>query len=1151
MVDEILPVADWPTLLVGPIVRRVTRTEAHIFIATSVMAEARVLLYPGRVAQSIMSPVAQGPMVALDRIGTNLWVGLLPVTIPAVAPDVLYSYDLEVRYERGDTQHTHGLDELGLLGGTHATSGREAGRRRAEAPLGYAAGMLPSFLLPPRELAALRLAQGSCRKPHGGAEKEADALQIIDGVVERALLDPGPRGGERPHQLILTGDQIYADDVAAGLLRSLTAAGDALLGWDEQLPGTEGDPLAPYLLKPGWRSRYLSRRGIGLKSAPVAGKVDYSASHLLRFGEWCAMYLFAWSDALWVYDEAKATYVLPPSPSDVDMDRIAQVVGLAQYFRDIAPPDWVKRYADHAATLSAFEKNVNTAWDADNLKVQGFADTVCLTRRVLANVATYTMFDDHEVTDDWYLNRRVHDEWRGSEAGRRILRNGLSAYAIFQQWGNVPDDFAVVATGHPQRKGRELLKMWMVDAAGSTARLRSAPGDADAILDIAPSRATVPAKPANGTPWRHAFGRIRWDYSITFPTHRLLVLDTRTWREFPAGTSISPAALAATTSPGPGPATAGGTAHVRALAATWQGQTGPARSIGDLMLATVVVAESVGGSDATVRTAVTDVVVAARRLLDALPRRAAVAASVRMDPSRTRLPLTTNRVEVTAALAVAGDEVGIVAAASDALRDTARHDMGAGGVAVSRFVDSLAEMVDAASVSSPSAVARAGKRVVERSGADLWAAVSGVGGPTPLPSQLAAARTQARAGLDAVVAGLVADTLSAALFRDGSSRLGVGLISTAALAFQIGEPLATAFTGPTVVVSPAPVFGNPLVEGLQLASSLAAIAKGRAGEEELDYEAWSVNIESMHRFVEALAPLGCTVILSGDVHYAGSAVASLPGGERFIQLTSSPARNSEPRNRSLGLVDDLVYGDGVTVSMQADWMTRLRRGAAPAAHLANVTGAAVTEKLRQLRDSPWPWERMAAWVDGLPPDFLSQLADRAGDAVANTGRSMAVEVGWKFSSSVDRILEFRDDPARAVFGDFLTAGPPLREQTQRLFREMGVDPTVGLTFTTEVLLDRRTQRLRDYPALHARAEAGSVTEAAYEKIHRRTVGHSNVGLIRFVMRSDEIVGVEHELLWYPYAVPLEPVERPRPDWIGTRHLAGWYPYAADLGLVAP
>ena len=46
-------------------------------------------------------------------------------------------------------------------------------------------------------------------------------------------------------ELLLTGDQIYADEVADGLLLLLTDVGEALLGWEETLPsvGLRTSPL--------------------------------------------------------------------------------------------------------------------------------------------------------------------------------------------------------------------------------------------------------------------------------------------------------------------------------------------------------------------------------------------------------------------------------------------------------------------------------------------------------------------------------------------------------------------------------------------------------------------------------------------------------------------------------------------------------------------------------------------------------------------------------------------------------------------------------------------------------------------------------------------------------------------------------------------
>ena len=57
-------------------------------------------------------------------------------------------------------------------------------------------------------------------------------------------------------------------------------------------------------------------------------------------------------------------------------------------------------------------------------------------RRALANIPTYMIFDDHEVTDDWNMTREFCNEVYGTELGLRIVQNATGAYALCQHWGN-------------------------------------------------------------------------------------------------------------------------------------------------------------------------------------------------------------------------------------------------------------------------------------------------------------------------------------------------------------------------------------------------------------------------------------------------------------------------------------------------------------------------------------------------------------------------------------------------------------------------------------------------------------------------------------------------------------------------------------------
>ena len=97
------------------------------------------------------------------------------------------------------------------------------------AKLAYAPYSLPSFCLPPKNINSVRIFHGSCRKPHGSGP---DALALLDAQIQQAASNPTAR----PHQLLLMGDQIYADDVAPSILLMLSDASDVLLKWQEVLP---------------------------------------------------------------------------------------------------------------------------------------------------------------------------------------------------------------------------------------------------------------------------------------------------------------------------------------------------------------------------------------------------------------------------------------------------------------------------------------------------------------------------------------------------------------------------------------------------------------------------------------------------------------------------------------------------------------------------------------------------------------------------------------------------------------------------------------------------------------------------------------------------------------------------------------------------
>ncbi len=84
-----------------------------------------------------------------------------------------------------------------------------------------------------------------------------------------------------------------------------------------------------------------------------------------------------------------------------------------------------------------------------------FSQTLPKVRCALANIPSYMIFDDHEVTDDWNMTRNFCRDFYGKALGQRVARNALTAYALCQHWGNVPDQFADTAPAPP---GLDLLR---------------------------------------------------------------------------------------------------------------------------------------------------------------------------------------------------------------------------------------------------------------------------------------------------------------------------------------------------------------------------------------------------------------------------------------------------------------------------------------------------------------------------------------------------------------------------------------------------------------------------------------------------------------------------------------------------------------------
>ncbi|MBK8816024.1 MAG: hypothetical protein IPN42_11255 [Methylococcaceae bacterium] len=223
---------DLPLILSGPILRRVEPTLVSVWLALSKPCTVELTLWEGRIKDdsTLENFKVDGPVIASSttetlRIGINLHlvVATLELQLPVqpLLPGRLYSYNVTMLVPPDAGGPIQDLKSLGLLADTKTLP-----NGKPHLPLGYEIGFLPSFSLPPAKLEDLQIAHGSCRKINHPTD---DALAWIDGFIKKSFNEPN----KRLHQLLLTGDQIYADDVAQPVLWQLVIRGQHLLGLQE------------------------------------------------------------------------------------------------------------------------------------------------------------------------------------------------------------------------------------------------------------------------------------------------------------------------------------------------------------------------------------------------------------------------------------------------------------------------------------------------------------------------------------------------------------------------------------------------------------------------------------------------------------------------------------------------------------------------------------------------------------------------------------------------------------------------------------------------------------------------------------------------------------------------------------------------------
>ncbi len=477
-----------PLILCGPILRRVEPGSVTVWVALKEPRTVTLRVYshaPPPSPESLKEEMQGTRRTA--RLGQNLHV--VAVTAEPVQADqpltagTVYFYNLffSIAEDTPVPETADHLNSPNIFTPAAATPSLDGLQ-----PTGLSYSIehkLPSFALPPEDLNKLRIINGSCRQPQGTGR---DALPALDDLIS---LDY-PVADERPHLLLLTGDQIYADDVAHSLLFMLMEADQALLGWNERdsLPDVPA-ARAPEL-RPGKRKNLVRKT--------AAFTTEDPESHLLTLGEYYAMYLFTWSEALWPLQF--------PEFDDVKNDSLKR-----------------------------------SKYDSERKKLLEYRRAISQVRRALANVPTYMMIDDHDVTDDWNMLRDWCEQVYKRPLGRRVIQNGLLAYAIFQAWGNTPERFA------PGQPGANLL-----DAARAWVAAQGANPNIDRQIA---QLVGVPGALSAGGEFTGFFNQVgaffqlavnnalRWHYTIKGPKFEILVTDSRMQRGYTNDKYAPPAHL--------------------------------------------------------------------------------------------------------------------------------------------------------------------------------------------------------------------------------------------------------------------------------------------------------------------------------------------------------------------------------------------------------------------------------------------------------------------------------------------------------------------------------------------------------------------------------------------------------------------------------
>ena len=479
-----------PTLLCGPILRRCDKANIWIWLATSIKPKA--LTVNIRELKKENQKLTGTPVITTTEIneiqpGQHLFIFMLEVRKKDFfRENTIYSYDIMFKFNADQKTIYHEEHILNNTGGKSEFWLSEIFKDYA-----YNGFDTPVFTIPNNTLT--KIFYGSCRKFHGPGK---DALGLADKQLQKEwkkYLDnniPVPQ-----HSLFLLGDQIYADDVKEELFSLIQKLSRSLMGYDERIDAyynndeklsfhelllflenyITGSPdhkieelnfIIEIKYLPGTSENNRKKNVIiflrNLISTQNKREKNYN-NNLIDQYENNVTSLKEVIDKLSKRELLELRELLPPSYllhnfKSCQSFKIKEIPHNKRREFLMRNAAFTSEGSGHLISFGEFAALHLIHWSDISLFIKAnlinfsskhdwFNNRNNSVRRLFANVPVYMMFDDHEVTDDWFIDETWKKRVISSVTGRNLISNALAAYWSFQGWGNNPYQFLSKFTG--------------------------------------------------------------------------------------------------------------------------------------------------------------------------------------------------------------------------------------------------------------------------------------------------------------------------------------------------------------------------------------------------------------------------------------------------------------------------------------------------------------------------------------------------------------------------------------------------------------------------------------------------------------------------------------------------------------------------------